>query len=92
LSLNPRAFHQAVLDHATAEESEVFPLLERSCPAGELHTMAERIKKAEDIEYSLVADTDEPLDTSLTVLDSLIRAEARGAQQRVLTNPIFVRP
>ena len=43
------AFHQAVLDHATAEESEVFPLLERSCPAGELHTMAERIKKAEDM-------------------------------------------
>jgi len=42
-----REFHNAVLEHAEAEESSVFPLLEQSVDGAELQQMADRIKKAE---------------------------------------------
>jgi len=42
-----REFHNAVLEHAEAEESSVFPLLEQSVDGDELQQMADRIKKAE---------------------------------------------
>jgi hemerythrin superfamily protein len=37
---------QAVLEHAQAEESTVFPLLEQSIPAAERETMGDRYQKA----------------------------------------------
>ncbi|HEX4492683.1 MAG TPA: hemerythrin domain-containing protein [Acidimicrobiia bacterium] len=41
------AFHEDVLRHATAEETELFPVLEQKCSAEELAKMADRILTAE---------------------------------------------
>ena len=40
-------FQQAVLNHASAEEQTVFPVLERTCSAEELRTMGEHLEMAE---------------------------------------------
>jgi hemerythrin superfamily protein len=42
-----RDFHESVLRHATAEETELFPVLEQKCSTEELAQMADRIRKAE---------------------------------------------
>jgi hemerythrin superfamily protein len=41
------AFKQAVIDHAEAEEHQLFPLLEKSCSTEELERMATGIQTAE---------------------------------------------
>jgi hemerythrin superfamily protein len=42
-----RAFHEAVLHHATAEETELFPRLEQKVSADDLARMGDRIRTAE---------------------------------------------
>jgi hemerythrin superfamily protein len=44
-----RTFHENVLHHAEAEETDVFPLLEAQCPTDELARMADRIRTAEQM-------------------------------------------
>jgi hemerythrin superfamily protein len=44
-----RTFHENVLHHAEAEETEVFPVLEQHYPAAELAEMADRIRTAEQM-------------------------------------------
>jgi hemerythrin superfamily protein len=44
-----RAFHENVLRHAEAEETELFPLLEQHYDAAELAKMADQIRTAEQM-------------------------------------------